>query len=328
VRVGFLRGALVLSLFFVGVEASASPASTTPEQGYDMGEIQGPRGIGMGGALNALGTSTEALYLNPANLPLARAYHFELLGSYWPEAQRYSVGGAVLDSSSSRLAGGFAGSGSCQDCFDSNGIHRNFTDLRLAVAYPFGNYVSIGGVLRYLHVDQSLNTGPFGLDLVSGGNPNGPVMSTAMLDFGITVLPIPQLRFGLVGHNLTDPGNGLAPTTLAGGVGYQGGIFAVEADMLGDFTTFGHPEARVMLGGEVFVGQHVPLRLGYRYDNGTKSDGLYGGVGYIAKQWSVEFSGGSDFYAAHPSAIFGLSVRYFYDASGLGNNTTGEPDSF
>src|SRR5580704_9291143 len=127
-----------------------------------MGEIQGPRGIGMGGALNALGTSTEALYLNPANLPLAKAYHFELLGSYWPEAQRYTVGGAVMDSSSSRLAGGFAGSGSCQDCFDQNGVHRNFTDLRLAVAYPFGNVLSIGGVVRYLHVDQSIGTGTLG----------------------------------------------------------------------------------------------------------------------------------------------------------------------
>ena len=98
--------------------------------------------------------------------------------------------------------------------------------------------------------------------------------------------------------------------------------------MLGDFTTYTSAEARVMAGGEVFVGQHVPLRLGYKYDNGTKSDGLYGGIGYIAKQWSVEFSGGSDFYASHPSSVFGLSVRYFYDSSGLGNNAASEPDSF
>jgi hypothetical protein len=293
-----------------------------------MGEIQGPRAIGMGGALNALGTSTEALYLNPANLPLIRAYHFEALGSYWPEAQRYSVGGAVLDSSSSRLSGGFAGSGSCQDCFDSAGIHRNFTDLRLALGYPFGPVFSVGGVIRYLHVDQNISTGPFGQNFASDGTPNGPIMSSATLDFGVTVAPIQQLRFGLVGHNLTDPGTALAPTTLAGGVGYDGGTFAIEADMLGDFTTYAHPEARLMAGGEVFLGQHVPARLGYRYDNGTKSDGLFAGIGYITKQWGVEFSGGGDFYSAHPSTIFGLSLRYFYDSSGLGNNQAGEPDSF
>ena len=309
-------------------DAWANPASTTVQQGYDMGEIQAPRGIGMGGALNALGTSTEALYLNPANLPLIRAYHFELLGSYWPEAQRYSIGGAVLDSSSSRLAGGFAGSGSCQDCLDQAGIHRNFTDLRLALAYPFGTIVSLGGIVRYLHVDQSLSTGPFGHSFASDGTPNGPVLSSMTLDFGVTVTPVHQLHFGLVGHNLTDPSAGLAPTTLAGGIGYDGGTFAVEADALGDFTTYTHPESRVMVGGEIFVGQHVPVRLGYRYDNGTKSDGLFTGLGYITKQWSVELSGGGDFYAAHPSAIFGLSLRYFYDASGLGNNTAGEPDAF
>ena len=313
---------------FLPSVAYAGPATTSVEQGYDLGQIQAPRGIGMGGALNALGSSTEALYLNPANLTATRVYHFELLGTYWLDAQRYSLGGSVVDSSSSRLAGGFAGSGSCQDCIDSAGLHRNFTDLRLAVAYPFGTLLSIGGTARYLHVDQAIATGPFGPSLVSDGTPNGPVLSTFTFDLGVTLTPIPQLHFGVVGHNLTDPGNGLAPTTLAGGVGYDGGTFAVEADMLGDFTTYARPEARVMAGGELFVGQHVPLRIGYRYDDGTKSDSVYLGAGYINKQWGVELSGGRDVYATHPSTLFGLGLRYFYDSSGLGNNQAAEPDSF
>ncbi len=317
----------VLAAFLPGV-AEAGPASTSVEQGYDLGEIQAPRGLGMGGALNALGSSTEALYLNPANLTATRVYHFELLGSYSIEAQRYGFGGAVVDSSSSRLAGGFAGSGSCQDCIDSAGIHRNFTDLRLAVAYPFGNLLSIGATASYLHIDQNVATGPFGPSLVSDGTANGPILSTFTFDVGITVTPIPQLHLGVVGHNLSDPGTGLAPTTLAGGVGYDGGLFAVEADMLGDFTTFGHPEARAMIGGELFVGQHVPLRLGDRYDNGTKSDTIFAGVGYINKQWGVELSGGRDVYAAHPSTLFTLGLRYFYDSSGLTSNQAAEPDSF
>lgn len=308
--------------------ALAGPASTSVEQGYDLGEIQAPRGIGMGGALNALGSSTEALYLNPANLTSIRAYHFELLGSYWPEAQRYSLGGAVVDSSSSRIAGGFAGTGTCQDCFDSAGIHRNLTDLRLGVAYPLGTIMSVGGAARYLNVGQSISSGPLGANLVSDGTPNGPLMNAFTFDLGIAVTPIPQLHFGLVGHNLTDPGTGLAPTTLAGGIGYDGGTFAIEADMLTDFTTFGHPEARLMAGGELFVGQHVPLHLGYRYDDGTRSHGLYAGFGYINKQWGVELAGGGDVYSAHPSTLFALSLRYFYDSSGLGNNQAAEPDSF
>jgi hypothetical protein len=320
--------AIGAALLFDPLSAWATPASTSPEEGYDLGQIEAPRAIGMGGALNAVGTSTEALYMNPANLPLARNYHFELLGSYWPEAQRYTIGGAVVDSSSSKLAGGFAGAGSCQDCFDPNGLHRNFADIRLGIAYPFGNVVSIGGVVRYLHVDQAIAVGPLGPSLASDGTPNGPLMSTFTLDAGITVTPTRELRFGLVGHNLTDPGTGLAPTTLVGGVGYQANTFAVEADLLGDFTTYGHPEGRIMLGGEVFVFHHVPLRLGYRYDDGSTSHAIFGGVGYIAKQWGVEFSGGGDVYSPHTSLLFGLGVRYFYDSSGLGNNQAAEPDSF
>jgi hypothetical protein len=327
--VGSARALLVgLLVAMIPSVAHAGPATTSIEQGYDLGEIQAPRAIGMGGALNALGSSTEALYLNPANLAATRVYHFELIGSYGLEAQQYSLGGAVVDSSSSRLAGGFAGAGSCQDCIDSAGIHRNVTDLRLGVAYPFGTLLSIGGTARYIHVDQSVSTGPFGSNLVSDGTPNSAILSTFTFDLGLTLTPIPQLHFGVVGHNLTDPGNGLAPTTLAGGVGYDGGLFAVEADMLGDFTTYGHPEARAMVGGELFVGQHVPLRIGYRYDDGTRTDSVFAGVGYITKQWAVELSGGRDVYATHPSTLFGLGLRYFYDSSGLGNNQAAEPDSF
>src|SRR5438309_214305 len=52
--------------------AGADPATVAPEQGYDLGTIQSPRDVAFGGAQNALGTSTTALYGNPANLPLDR----------------------------------------------------------------------------------------------------------------------------------------------------------------------------------------------------------------------------------------------------------------
>ena len=61
-RHGVLRGVVAFScaLAFMAWtdRAEASPATTTPEQGYDLGEVQSPRALAMGGALNALGTST------------------------------------------------------------------------------------------------------------------------------------------------------------------------------------------------------------------------------------------------------------------------------
>ncbi|HWL88509.1 MAG TPA: hypothetical protein VNO21_22050, partial [Polyangiaceae bacterium] len=89
--------------------AHADPSSTTPQQGYDLGEIQNPRTVAMGGAQNATGTSTTALYLNPANLPYAHVYHFEALADFSPEARRTNFGGAIADSSTSKLAGAFGG---------------------------------------------------------------------------------------------------------------------------------------------------------------------------------------------------------------------------
>ncbi len=69
--------------------------STSPEQAYDQGQIPTARGLAMGDALNALGVSTPAIFMNPANMPLARVYHLEAFGAYSPEAQRQTYGLAI-----------------------------------------------------------------------------------------------------------------------------------------------------------------------------------------------------------------------------------------
>ena len=85
--------------------------STSPEQAYDLGDVPNARAVGMGGALNALGVSTASLFLNPANMPLARVYHLEALAAYSPEAKRQTYGPAIVDSvlNSSHVAGGLGG---------------------------------------------------------------------------------------------------------------------------------------------------------------------------------------------------------------------------
>src|SRR5258708_33603676 len=91
--------------------------STSPEQAYDLGDTPNARAVGMGGALDALGVSTTALFLNPANMALARVYHIEAIGAFSPEAQRVTAGGAVVDSvlNTSRVAGGIGGAGARND---------------------------------------------------------------------------------------------------------------------------------------------------------------------------------------------------------------------
>ncbi len=293
--------------------ASADPSTTSPEQGYDLGEVQHARSVAMGGARTALGSSTNALWGNPANLPMTKVYHFEGIANWGPEARRQSYGGAVVDSSTNRVAGGFGGvwSGS-----DPDGTKRQWTDLRLTLAYPLIDKLAIGVTGRYLRAGQSVSSGPLGDSLASGGTRGEAIFNTVTVDLGVTLAPIDGLKIGAVGKNLTNPGNAFAPTLFSGAIGYQAGIVSVEAEGMADFTTHGRAAGRFMFGAEVFLADHVPLRAGYRFDEALNVHTVSGGAGYVDRRWSIELGIRRDVSAAFPATLAALSLRYFYDAGG------------
>lgn len=293
--------------------ALASPMSTSPEQAYDLGEIPSARAVGMGGALNALGVSTTALYLNPANMALARVYHFEGLAAYMPEAQKQTYGLAVVDSMSSRLAGGLAG---VWQKFDPSGIDRTWTDIRAALALPIGDHLSLGAMGRWLRVDQAAAAGPFGASPASGGTSGSPIFNQLTFDAGATVTIVDGLRIAAVGHNLTFTKSALAPTVAAAGAGYTSQVFALELDGLLDFTTWDSTRGRIMAGGELFLADRYAVRVGWRYDWGTQLNTPSIGLGYIDPRWSVELGVRHDLTSEHASTLLVLSLRYFYDPSG------------
>jgi len=289
----------------------ADPSQTSPQQGYDLGDIWMPRSIALAGADVALGTSTSALYNNPASMPFAKTYHFEALASVAPEARRQSYGGAVVDSSG-RFAGGFGGTWTS---LDPDGIHREWVDLRWALAAGLGDKLGIGVGGRYLRVTQDIGHGPFGPSTVSDGTPKGPVFNAPTMDVGVTFAPISALRIGAVAKNLTNPGTSLAPTTLATGVGLTlGGVFSVEADTLVDFTTWSNKaRPRFSAGAEVLLFDHLPVRAGYRFDEGQRVQSLGWGLGWIDKKFSVEVSARRDLVADAPMTLIVLGLRYFFD---------------
>ncbi len=294
--------------------ARADPMSTSPEQAYDQGDVPNARAVGMGGALNALGVSTAALFLNPANMALARLYHIEGLAAYAPEAKRQTYGLAIVDSvlNSSHVAGGLGGTWSE---FDPSGIHRTWTDLRGAIAVPLGDHLSLGGTVRWLHVNQALGAGPFGTSNASDGA-NGALFNTVTLDAGATLSVLDGLRIALVGHNLTNPGTALAPIVGAAGIGYFTPTFAIEGDGSLDFTTWNNTRGRLMGGAELFAADRYAIRAGWRYDGGTKVNSPSLGFGYIDPKWSLELGVRRDLLSEHAETLFILSFRYFYDAAG------------
>jgi len=304
--------------------ALADPMSTSVEQAYDMGQVPQPRAVGMGDALNAIGVGTPALYMNPANMAMARVYHLEAFAAYSPEAQRDSFGASIVDSviNAQRVAGGIGGT---WNEMDPDGLHRIWSDIRAAIALPLGDYVALGVAGRYLHVDQHTGVGPLGPSTASDGTSSGAIFNQLTFDVGATVA-LGDFRLGAVGHNLTNPSTALAPTTAVLGLGYTSGVFALEADGLLDFTTFGYTTGRVMGGGELFLGGRYALRLGWRYDTGTALNSPSLGIGYIDPRWSVEVSGRRDITSEHAATLGVLSLKYFYDAAGTAPHMD-EPDA-
>jgi len=322
--------ALVASVLFVTVQASADPSSTSTEQAYDLGDIQSPRWMAFGGAQAALGSSTTSIYDNPANLAASRVYHFEGLFSFSPEANRQSYGGGIADSSTNQLAArpagtdaanGLAGGiGGTWSTMDSDGINRQWTDLRVALAYPVLSNLFVGLTGRYLQINQAVGTGPFGADLVSSGTPDQGLSSLFTFNAGVTYRPVKQLSLGVVGQNLTYPNHPIAPTTVAGGIGLDLTVFTAEFDSMVDFTTYGKPTGRFMLGTEVFLFSRLAIRLGYRIDTGQRTQSISGGLGWIDKHFSVESSIRQDVVADHPNTMIVFGIRYFYDYNTAGTD--------
>jgi hypothetical protein len=77
-----------------------------------------------------------------------------------------------------------------------------------------------------------------------------------------------------------------------------------------------------MAGGEYLLINHIPLRVGYRYDQGANSHALSAGVGYMAKEFSVEGSVRRTLVGPPATMIF-FGVAYFLESSGL---TKAQPD--
>jgi hypothetical protein len=303
--------------------ALADPATSSPELGYDLGELQHARTMAMGGAQYALGSSTSALLGNPANLTNSRVYHFEGLASFSPEARRQSYGGAIADSMTNRIAGGLAGAWTSMD---PDGLRRTWLDFRVGAAYLFGDKIAVGLGGRYLRLEQPAGVGPLGASVVSGGNPDSPLVSRFTFDAGLTVTPIAGLKIAVAGKNLTNPGTGVLPTQLIGGLGYSSGMFGGEVDVLVDFTTYGTAKARAMAGFEVFLADRVPIRIGYRYDDGSKTNGVGLGLGYVDKRFSAEIGARRDFATSTPATFLGVSLRYFYDSGNANPEPVGMAD--
>jgi len=320
-------GATLLVSLTLTSRARADASELVPEVGYDYGEVETARSAAMGGALRALGNGVTGLYLNPANMALTRVYHLMALAQIWPEARRQTYGAAAVDSVTGRLAGGAGGN---YGVLDPDGVDRKWTDARVAIAFPLSDRFYAGLTGKYLKLRENgspragfgLPTSPY----TSGGLAQDPIVDGFTFDAGITVKPADGLFIGVIGSNLTNAGNGFRPLSLGGGIGYGSSDITVEGDLVADFTTFtdaagsSRSTMRGMLGFEYLAGDHYPLRLGYRYDEGQGTHALSGGLGYVDPQFSVDIGlrhtvSAKDPYG--PVTTFVIDLQYFIESTGI-----------
>lgn len=320
-----------LSLLAPGT-AAADASPLPPPIVYNYGEHETPRSAAMGGALRAMGSGTDGIFLNPAALPEARVYHIQALAQVTPETGRQVYGGTIVDSVTSRMAGGFSFVGGFMD---PKGLDRSFLDMRLDLAFPISDRFIIGVAGRYLKLTQS-GVGPFGLSPFSGGlidttSTDRPPGRTAMVnaltvDAGIVVRPTDSFFISAVGQNLTYPKNGLLPTTVGGGLGYGNGVFAVEADGIADLNSWSKPTARVGAGAEYVAAGIVPIRAGYRFDQGAKLHTLSIGTGYVGPIFSIEAAVKRTLASPGATAMV-FSIAYHLESSGLTRPTAPTPEA-
>ena len=250
------------------------------------------RGIALGTGLRASAISTSALAYNPAALVLGKAYHIEGLVDYMADMKTVALGGAVVDSSTSRLAAGLAFRGFLSGDDGVGGI-----DGRLGIAFPLADAISIGLTGRYISVSQSV--------LINDGVTRSVSLAKGFtLDASVRIAPIPQLQLHFGSYNLIrlsselglTPGappvsDVIAPLVLGGGLSITlADIAVIGGDVLFDLTSYSTAATTLGLGTEILIANVVPLRAGYSYDIKRTQHVLSLGVGYTDRSVGFDLS--------------------------------------
>lgn len=247
-------------------------------------QTESARGLALGTGMRASAMSTSALDYNPAALVLGRVYHVEGLVDYMADMKTVALGGAVVDSSTSRLAAGFGLRGLLSGEGGMGGI-----DGRLGLAFPFSDAISIGLSGRYMAVNQDQ------LSMTDMMVHSVRLAKGFTLDSSLRIAPLPNVQLDVTAYNLLrlsgDLANAYAPFILGGGfaVGIAD-VANIGADVLVDMTSYSSAATIFGGGAEVFLGTSIPLRIGYNYDVKRTQHTLSFGIGYTDSSVGFDLS--------------------------------------
>jgi hypothetical protein len=277
-------------------------------------QAESARGLALGTAVRASAISTSALAYNPAALVVGKAYHVEGLVDYMADLKTVALGGAVVDSSTSRLAAGLSLRG-----FLSGDNGMGGFDGRLGIGLPLSDAFSIGLVARYLNVSQG------NVLLIDGTRLSSVTLAKGFtLDASVRIAPAPtvQLNFGsynlirLSGQLGASPGapslaDAYAPLILGGGASViAADIVVIGADVLVDMTSYSSANPTVGGGAELLLANVLPLRAGYSYDVRRTQSTLSLGIGYTDRSLGLDLTWKQDLGGLGDTRV-AAAVRFF-----------------
>jgi hypothetical protein len=216
-------------------------------------DLLGARALAMS-AYRGIAAGNDGIFTNAASLAARRRYAIETL---WfvdragNDTSMQVLGGSVVDSETTSVTGGFSYNRVLSGPWQGNLFH-------LVVAFPLSQGFYLGGTAKY----QSLD------------GPGGDHMGAANADASAFWQAGSLIAIGVSGYNLVSAGHKqLQPRQLGGGISIgDERRFHLAGDVRADFDRQPKTTYLYAVGGELLLGDLVPVRAGFMDDetrNGT-----------------------------------------------------------
>lgn len=238
-------------------------------------------GLAMGSGARAGATAISALAYNTSNMAAVNTYHVEAFSQIIPGSKSnggtyWTIGSSVADSTTSKK---IAMGTSFRGVFSGEGRRYDGWDWRSGIGVQAIPQLGLGIGFRWARLRSSRFE----------GQRLGPSFDGITLDASLTVTPIPWLKIAGLGYNLIRTHSSLAPQMAGGSVALTPvESFSIGGDMLFDFTTFETTELIAGFGASYIAGEMVPLRFGYRRDQGRNLNQITAGAGFNKGKIGIE----------------------------------------
>lgn len=261
-------------------------------------EPMAARGLGLGGAVIASGTGSDALIANPAAMSMVRSYIWENYYRYHTGVVGHAGFSSLVDSvTNERIAAGLFTSLGSAEPKDASGtkLEESFWRMGLALSLVFTDWLTVG-----------INGHYFKYELKN--LPDGAQKDKAFtLDVGAIVKIGDMLSVGLVAYDLITEHSDARPYVYGGGVAarFMKNQLLLELDGLME-----GKKPWIRGGVEFFFSQGIVIRGGGSRREFTEQTFVSGGMGYITPKSSVEVSVQQEM-GGNKATIVGLDLRFF-----------------